>query len=68
VVSSSIVGVFTVFEFDSLGAITATNTVPLPGGCEVSLHAWPFDHGDRNYVAGTCFTTDSYFVVHYPDE
>lgn len=65
VVSSFTAGSFTVISFDDQGVVTGTETVPLPEGCEDSAHAVPFSYLDEDYIAGTCFKTNNYFLLRW---
>lgn len=50
------------FRFDHAGGVVDRQAVRLPAGCAAPAHAVPFHDGGSNYIVGTCYGSDQYYV------
>ena len=65
VVSNFDEGTFNVLRFSAAGAVAGNVKLPLPAGCSRSAHVLLFVYALREWLAGTCFNEDAYFVHEY---
>ena len=55
-----------IFDLDYAGQVQHHQKVAVPAGCLNPAHAAPFSHAGKDYVAGTCYGSDRYFVFEKP--
>jgi hypothetical protein len=55
-----------IVDLNHAGQVPGNQKVAAPAGCLNPGHAAPFNHGGKDYVAGTCYGSDRYFVFEKP--
>ena len=55
-----------IVDLDYAGQVQRHQKVAVPAGCLNPAHAAPFSHAGKDYVAGTCYGSDQYFVFEKP--